>query len=60
VRVISNTAVSKFKQSTTLYAFGLLTWEGAMILEQKKIEINQQVVFETIVCNTDTTFNFHR
>jgi AraC-like DNA-binding protein len=29
-----------------------------MILEHKKIEINQQVVFETIICNTDTTFNF--
>src|SRR5210317_1357423 len=29
-----------------------------MVLEYKKIEINQKVVFETIVCNTDTTFNF--
>ena len=29
-----------------------------MILEHKKIEINQQVVFENIICNTDTTFNF--
>lgn len=29
-----------------------------MILEHKKIEVNQQVVFETIVCNTDTTFRF--
>jgi AraC-like DNA-binding protein len=29
-----------------------------MVLAHKKIEINQQVVFETIVCNTETTFNF--
>ncbi len=29
-----------------------------MILDHKKIEINQKVVFETIVCNTNTTFNF--
>jgi AraC-like DNA-binding protein len=29
-----------------------------MILEHKKIEINQKVVFETIICNTETTFNF--
>src|SRR5210317_1985263 len=29
-----------------------------MVLDHKKIEINQQVVFETIICNTDTTFTF--
>lgn len=29
-----------------------------MILEHKKIEVNQHVVFETILCNTDTTFRF--
>jgi AraC-like DNA-binding protein len=29
-----------------------------MILEHKKIEINQKIVLETIICNTDTTFNF--
>lgn len=29
-----------------------------MVLEHKKLEVNQQVVFETIVCNTDTTFRF--
>lgn len=29
-----------------------------MILEHKKIEINQKVVFETIICNTEYTFNF--
>jgi AraC-like DNA-binding protein len=29
-----------------------------MVLDHKKIEINQKVVFETIVCNTETTFNF--
>ena len=29
-----------------------------MVLEHKKIEINQKVVFETIVCNADTTFTF--
>ena len=29
-----------------------------MVLEHKKIEVNQQVVFETIVCNTATTFRF--
>ena len=30
-----------------------------MILEHKKIEIDQKVVFETIICNTESTFNFH-
>ena len=30
-----------------------------MIVEHKKIEIHQHVVFETITCNTETTFNFH-
>ena len=30
-----------------------------MIVEHKKIEIHQKVVFETIICNTETTFNFH-
>jgi AraC-like DNA-binding protein len=29
-----------------------------MVLEHKKIEIDKQVVFETITCNTETTFNF--
>ena len=29
-----------------------------MILEHKKIELHQKVVFETIICNTETTFNF--
>lgn len=29
-----------------------------MVLEHKKIEINQKVVFETIICNTETAFNF--
>jgi len=29
-----------------------------MVLEHKKIEINQKVVFETIICNTESTFNF--
>jgi len=29
-----------------------------MILDHKKIEINKQIVFETVICNTDTTFNF--
>jgi len=29
-----------------------------MILEHKKIEVNHKVVFETIICNTNTTFNF--
>ena len=29
-----------------------------MVLDHKKIEINKQVVFETIICNTDTIFNF--
>ncbi|MEM7105273.1 MAG: helix-turn-helix transcriptional regulator [Bacteroidota bacterium] len=29
-----------------------------MILDHKKIEINQNVVFETIICNTEATFNF--
>jgi AraC-like DNA-binding protein len=29
-----------------------------MVLDHKKIEINKKVVFETIICNTDTTFNF--
>lgn len=29
-----------------------------MIVEHKKIEIDQKVVFETIICNTETTFNF--
>jgi len=29
-----------------------------MILDHKKIEIDQNVVFENIICNTDTTFNF--
>lgn len=29
-----------------------------MILEHKKIEINQKDVFETIICNTESTFNF--
>ena len=29
-----------------------------MIVEHKKIEINQKVVFETIICNTETTLTF--
>jgi AraC-like DNA-binding protein len=29
-----------------------------MVLDHKKIEISQRVVFETIICNTETTFNF--
>jgi len=29
-----------------------------MILEHKKIEIDRRVVFENIICNTDTTFSF--
>ena len=29
-----------------------------MIIDHKKIENNQKVVFETIVCNTDSTLNF--
>ena len=29
-----------------------------MVLDHKKIEINKQIVFETIICNTETTFNF--
>jgi len=29
-----------------------------MIVEHKKIEIDQKIVFETIICNTETTFNF--
>lgn len=29
-----------------------------MVLDHKKIEINNQVVFETITCNTETTFHF--
>ncbi len=29
-----------------------------MVLDHKKIEINQTVVFETIICNNETTFNF--
>ena len=29
-----------------------------MVLEHEKIEIDQKVVFETIICNTESTFNF--
>jgi hypothetical protein len=29
-----------------------------MIVEHKKIEINQKVVFEAIICNSNTTFKF--
>jgi AraC-like DNA-binding protein len=29
-----------------------------MVLDHKKIEINKELVFETIVCDTETTFNF--
>jgi AraC-like DNA-binding protein len=29
-----------------------------MVLEHKKIKLDNQLVFETIVCNTETTFNF--
>ena len=29
-----------------------------MVLEHKKIEINQKVALETIICNTETAFNF--
>jgi hypothetical protein len=29
-----------------------------MVLEHNTIEINQAVVCETIICNTDSTFNF--
>jgi AraC-like DNA-binding protein len=29
-----------------------------MIVEHKKIEIDQQIVFETIICNTETTLSF--
>jgi AraC-like DNA-binding protein len=29
-----------------------------LVLDHKKIEVNQEVVFETIICNTETTFNF--
>ncbi|MEX0291055.1 MAG: helix-turn-helix transcriptional regulator [Flavobacteriaceae bacterium] len=29
-----------------------------MVLDHKKIEVSEKVVFETIICNTETTFNF--
>jgi AraC-like DNA-binding protein len=30
-----------------------------MIVEHKKIEVNQKIALETIICNTETTFDFH-